>query len=115
MALFWANIAQCPVNGYSLLTHIPAVYLPTTVDDAVKQTAWAILQKEYPDVSFPPELFNMSPQHHVALVFFCNEWLRMNRPAAAADFCNTILSSKMLPELMRITAWCWRLWTPNPA
>ena len=31
MALFWANIALCPVNGYSLLTHIPTVRLPTSV------------------------------------------------------------------------------------
>jgi hypothetical protein len=80
MALFWANIALCPVNGYSLLTHIPTVRLPTSVPDAVKLQAWEVLRHEYQGSELPQQLFVMSPQHHAALVFFCNEWLRMGHP-----------------------------------
>ena len=100
MALFWANIALCPVNGYSLLTHIPTVRLPTSVPDAVKLRAWEILRREYLDSELPPQLLYMSPQHHASLVFFCNEWLRMDRPPDASDFCVKTLTSKVYPEIV---------------
>ena len=100
MALFWANIALCPVNGYSLLTHIPTVHLPTSVPDAVKLQAWEVLRSEYLDIELPQQLLHMSPQHHAALVFFCNEWLRMDRPADASAFCVKTLTSKVYPEIV---------------
>ena len=100
MALFWANIALCPVNGYSLLTHIPTVRLPTSVPDAVKLQAWVVLRHEYQESELPQQLFVMSPQHHASLVFFCNEWLRMDRPSDASDFCVKTLKSKIFPEIV---------------
>ena len=100
MALFWANIALCPVNGYSLLTHIPTVRLPTSVPDAVKLQAWEVLRREYLDSELPEQLLYMSPQHHASLVFFCNEWLRMDRPPDASDFCVKTLKSKIFPEIV---------------
>jgi hypothetical protein len=100
MALFWANIALCPVNGYSLLTHIPTVRMPTSVPDAVKLQAWEVLRREYLDSELPQQLLYMSPQHHAALVFFCNEWLRMDRPSNASAFCVKTLTSKVYPEIV---------------
>jgi hypothetical protein len=100
MALFWANIALCPVNGYSLLTHIPTVRLPTSISNEVKLRAWEVLCSEYPDVQIPRELLHMSPLHHAALVFFCSEWLRLDSPLDAASFCRETFSSKILPELL---------------
>ena len=100
MALFWANIALCPVNGYSLLTHIPTVRLPTSVPDAVKLQAWDVLRHEYLDSELPQPLLDMSPQHHASLVFFCNEWLRMGRPLDCASFVLKTLSSKVYPEIV---------------
>jgi hypothetical protein len=100
MALFWANIALCPVNGYSMLTHIPTVRLSTNVPDAVKLQAWDVLRCEYSDLKLPRQLFDMSPQHHAALVFFCNEWLRLDCPPDAADFCNQTLKSKIFLEIV---------------
>jgi hypothetical protein len=100
MALFWANIALCPVNGYSLLTHIPTVRLPTSVPDAVKLQAWEVLRHEYRDSELPQQLFFMSPQHHAALVFFCNEWLRMGHPIDCASFVSKTLTSKVYPEIV---------------
>jgi hypothetical protein len=98
MAMFWANIALCPVNGYSLLTHIPTVRLPTSVPEAVKLHAWEVLRREYLDPELPQQLLHMSPQHHAALVFFCNEWLRMDSPTDASAFCVNTLTSKVYPE-----------------
>jgi len=100
MALFWANIALCPVNGYSLLTHIPTVHMSTSVPDAVKLQAWEVLRREYLDSELPQQLLYMSPQHHASLVFFCNEWLRMDRPSDASDFCVKTLKSKIFPEIV---------------
>ena len=100
MALFWANIALCPVNGYSLLTHIPTVRLPTSVPEAVKLQAWDVLCCEYPESELPQLLFDMSPQHHASLVFFCNEWLRMGRPVDSAAFVLETLTSKVYPEIV---------------
>jgi hypothetical protein len=100
MALFWANIALCPVNGYSLLTHIPTVRLPTSVPDAVKLQAWEVLRREHLDSELPQLLLDMSPQHHASLVFFCNEWLRMGRPLDCASFVLKTLSSKVYPEIV---------------
>ena len=100
MALFWANIALCPVNGYSLLTHIPTVRMPTSVPDAVKLQVWEVLRREYLDSELPQQLLYMSPQHHAALVFFCNEWLRMDRPSNASAFCVKTLTSKVYPEIV---------------
>ena len=100
MALFWANIALCPVNGYSLLTHIPTVRLPTSVPDAVKLQAWEVLRHEYQDSELPQQLFVMSPQHHAALVFFCNEWLRMGHPIDCASFVAKTLTAKVYPEIV---------------
>jgi hypothetical protein len=100
MALFWANIALCPVNGYALLTHSPAVRLPTSVPDEVKLRAWEVLCSEYPDVQLPHALLHMSPLHHAALVFFCSEWRRLDSPLDAASFCRETFSSKILPELL---------------
>jgi hypothetical protein len=100
MALYWANIASCPVNGYSLLTHIPTLRLPTSVPTAVKQQAWNVLCSEYTSSDFPRQLLEMSPQHHAALVFFCVEWLRMGCPQDAADFCVKTFKSKICPEIV---------------
>ena len=100
MALFWANIALCPVNGYSLLTHIPTVRLPTSVPEAVKLQAWEVLRCEYLESELPQLLFDMSPQHHASLVFFCNEWLRMGRPVDSAAFVLETLTSKVYPEIV---------------
>lgn len=100
MALFWANIALCPVNGYALLTHIPSVCLPTEVPDAVKLLAWEVLRREFPDAALPRELLCMSPRHHATLVYFCSEWLRLDSPLDAASFCRETFSSKILPELL---------------
>ena len=102
MALYWANIASCPVNGYSLLTHIPTLRLPTTVPVSVKQQAWDVLCSEYAGSDFPTQLLSMSPPHHAALVFFCVEWLRMGCPrdADAANFCVKTFQSKICPEIV---------------
>ncbi len=100
MALFWANIALCPVNGYSLLTHIPTVRLPTSVPDAVKLQAWEVLRSVYAGPELPQPLLDMSPQHHASLVFFCNEWLRMGRPLDSASFVLKTLTSKIYPEIV---------------
>ena len=100
MAYFWANLALCPVNGYSMLTHIPAVHLPTTVPDTVKLQAWDVLRSESSLSTLPQQLLDMSPPHHAALVFFCTEWLRMGRPADAADLCIRTFKSKIFPEIL---------------
>jgi len=100
MALFWANIALCPVNGYSLLTHNPTVRLPTSVPDAVKLQAWEVLRSVYAGPELPQPLLDMSPQHHASLVFFCNEWLRMGRPLDSASFVLKTLTSKVYPEIV---------------
>jgi hypothetical protein len=101
MALFGANIALCPVNGYSLLTHIPTVRLPTSVPDAVMLETWEVLRREYSKKSELPQLlFTKSPQHHASLVFFCTEWLRMGRPVDCASFVDKTLTSKVYPEIV---------------
>ena len=100
MALFWANVALCPVNSYSLLTHIPTVRLPTCVPDSARLQAWEVLRREHPDCDLPQPLLDLSPQHHASLVFVCNAWLRMDRPLDCASFVRTALAANMYTEIV---------------
>ena len=47
MATYWANLALAPVNGFSILNHLPLVHLPTRVQDEVLERARAVLRQEF--------------------------------------------------------------------
>ena len=103
MATYWANLALAPVNGFSILNHLPMVYVPTRVEDNVLERARVILRQEFSSSAPLPEpLLLFSEAHTVAeLVFFATEWYRLGASAAKPpiEFCLDTLADKVYPEV----------------
>jgi hypothetical protein len=102
MAIFWANLAQAPVNGYSLLTHVSALHLPPRVPASVKHWAWDAARAEFGarNIALPTLLYSLAPDHHATLLYFCAEWLRPPREADVASFCSLLRTTKIYPEVV---------------
>ena len=101
VAIFWANVAQAPVNGYSLLTHVTALHLPPRVSPAAKEHAWAVTRELFAanGIELPEELRDQAPDQHATLVYFCAEWARPPREADVPAFCDTLRKTKLYPEV----------------
>ncbi len=107
MATYWANLALAPVNGFSILNHLPLVHLPTRVENDVLELARAVLRQEFSSSSAPlPEpLLLFSEANTVAeLVFYATEWYRLGASAAKPpiEFCLDTLADKVYPEVREL-------------
>jgi len=107
MATYWANLALAPVNGFSILNHLPSVHVPTRVGADVLERARAVLRKEFSSAAMPslPEpLLQFEFANTVAeLVFYVTEWSRLPLSVTSskppADFCMDTLADKVYPEV----------------
>ena len=104
MATYWANLALAPVNGFSILNHLPSVYVPTRVEDDVLERARAILREQFSSAPLPEAVLQFSKVNTVAeLVFFATEWYRLGTVAAKEkrvhEFCIDMLEDKVYPEV----------------
>ena len=101
MATYWANLALAPVNGFSILNHLPLVHLPTRVEDNVLERARSVLRQEFLS-TLPEPLLQFSAAYTVAeLVFYSTEWYRLGASAAKPplEFCLDTLADKVYPEV----------------
>ena len=107
MATYWANLALAPVNGFSILNHLPSVHVPTRVGASVLERARAVLRKEFSSAAMPslPEpLLQFEFANTVAeLVFYVTEWSRLPSSVTSskppAEFCMDTLADKVYPEV----------------
>jgi hypothetical protein len=106
MATYWANLALAPVNGYSILTHLSSVHVPTRVEASVLERARSVLREEFASVALPlPEsLLQFEFANTVAeLVFYVTEWSRLPSTVTStkspAEFCMDTLADKVYPEV----------------
>ena len=104
MATYWANLALAPVNGYSILNHLPSVHLPTRVGSETLERARTVLRREFKSNPVPEPLLQFSEAHTVAeLVFYVMEWERLSKEIAATksarEFCVDTLADKVYPEV----------------
>jgi hypothetical protein len=107
MATYWANLALAPVNGFSILNHLPSVHVPTRVGAAVLERARAVLRKEFLSAAMPslPEpVLQFEFANTVAeLVFYVTEWSRLplsvTSSKSPAEFCMDTLADKVYPEV----------------
>ena len=104
MATYWANLALAPVNGFSLLNHLPSVHLPTRVQGEVLERARVVLRQEYSSAPLPDALLQFSEANTVAeLVFYATEWCRLGASAAGPlEFCLDTLADKVYPEVREL-------------
>ena len=106
MATYWANLALAPVNGFSILNHLPSVHLPTRVENDVLERARAVLRQEFSSSAPLPEpLLLFSEAHTVAeLVFYATDWYRLGASAAKPpiEFCLDTLADKVYPEVREL-------------
>ncbi len=101
MATYWANLGLAPVNGFSILSHLSSVHLPTRVGSDVLERARRVLRQEFSS-TLPEPLLQTSGAHTVAeLVFYAIEWYRLGAIAAvpSIEFCLDTLADKMYPEV----------------
>lgn len=106
MATYWANLALAPVNGFSILTHLSSIHLPTRVGSETLERARAVLRREFESNPLPDPLLQFSEAHTVAeLVFYVTEWDRLPAEVVAAkpalEFCVDTLADKVYPEVRR--------------
>ncbi len=104
MATYWANLALAPVNGFSILNHLPLVYVPTRVEKKVLERARAILREQFSSAPLPEAVLQFSKVNTVAeLVFFATEWYRLGAVAETEkrvpEFCIDTLEDKVYPEV----------------
>ena len=104
MATYWANLALAPVNGFSLLSHLPSVYAPTRVEANVLDRARAILRDQFSSSPLPEVVLQFSKVNTVAeLVFFATEWYRLEaiteKENRVHEFCIDTLEDKVYPEV----------------
>ena len=104
MATYWANLALAPVNGFSILTHLSSIHLPTRVGSETLERARAVLRREFKFNPLPDALLQFSEARTVAeLVFFATEWDRRPAEVVAAkpalEFCVDTLADKVYPEV----------------
>jgi len=105
MATYWANLALAPVNGFSILNHLPLVHLPTRVKDNALELARAVLRREFSSAPLPDPLLQFSEANTVAeLVFYATEWYRLGASAAKPplEFCLDTLADKVYPEVREL-------------
>ena len=105
MATYWANLALAPVNGFSILNHLPLVHLPTRVKDNALELARAVLRREFSSTPLPDPLLQFSEANTVAeLVFYATEWYRLGASAAKPplEFCLDALADKVYPEVREL-------------
>lgn len=105
MATYWANLALAPVNGFSILNHLPSMHLPTRVESDVLKRARLVLRQEFSS-TLPEELLQFSAARTVAeLVFYVIEWDRMpaafNPAKSVLEFCMDTLADKVYPEVCK--------------
>ena len=102
MATYWANLALAPVNGFSILNHLPSVYAPTRVERNVLERARAILREQFSSAPLPEAVLQFPKVNTVAeLVFYATEWYRLGASAAKPplEFCYDTLADKVYPEV----------------
>jgi hypothetical protein len=102
MATYWANLGLAPVNGFSILSHLSSVHLPTRVGSEVLERARRVLRQEFS--TLPEPLLQTSDAHTVAeLVFYATEWDRLpaatKRVRSVSAFCMDTLADKVYPEV----------------